>query len=77
MGYFLKKLFIYVLFNLIKNSLCYKNKPNFKIEITIATEQSRNVIKVKDYGPGIAKEKITEIFESFITSGKEDGTGLG
>jgi two-component system CAI-1 autoinducer sensor kinase/phosphatase CqsS len=70
-------LFIYVLFNLIKNSLCYKNKPNFKIEITIAIEQDHNVIKVKDYGPGIAKEKITEIFESFITAGKEDGTGLG
>jgi two-component system CAI-1 autoinducer sensor kinase/phosphatase CqsS len=70
-------LFIYVLFNLIKNSLCYKNKPNFKIEITITAEQDRNVIKVKDYGPGIAKEKITEIFESFITAGKEDGTGLG
>jgi two-component system CAI-1 autoinducer sensor kinase/phosphatase CqsS len=70
-------LFIYVLFNLIKNSLCYKNKPNFKIEITIAVEKDCNVIKVKDYGPGIAKEKITEIFESFITSGKEDGTGLG
>ncbi len=26
-------LFIYVLFNLIKNSLCYKNRPNFKIAI--------------------------------------------
>ncbi len=70
-------LFIYVLFNLIKNSLCYKNRPNFKIEITIAVEKDRNVIKVKDYGPGIGKEKVAEIFESFITEGKEEGTGLG
>ncbi len=70
-------LFIYVLFNLIKNSLCYKNRSNFRIEITVAAEKDRNFIKIKDHGPGIPKEKVAEIFESFITEGKEGGTGLG
>lgn len=30
----------------------------------------------KDYGPGIEKDKLALIFESFFTSGKKDGTGL-
>lgn len=70
-------LFVYVLFNLLKNSLCYKAKENFKIEITILTDRSHNAIKIKDYGPGIRGDKITEIFKNFVTENKEDGTGLG
>jgi two-component system CAI-1 autoinducer sensor kinase/phosphatase CqsS len=70
-------LFIYILFNLLKNSLYYKNKPDFAIEITTKNTTTHNIVTVKDYGVGIEKSKIKEIFESFITSGKEGGTGLG
>ncbi len=72
-----RDLFVYILFNLIKNSLYYKDKEGFKIEITTKKEASRNIIKVKDYGPGISTEKIGQIFQSFFSSDKEGGTGLG
>jgi two-component system CAI-1 autoinducer sensor kinase/phosphatase CqsS len=74
-----KDLFIYVLFNLIKNSLYYKNKEGFQIEIAAApgSEGDYNWIRVKDNGPGIPANKLETIFEGFYTSGKKGGTGLG
>ncbi|MCG8430738.1 MAG: response regulator, partial [Candidatus Omnitrophica bacterium] len=67
----------YVLFNLIKNALYYKEKPGFKIEISTETGSSDNTIKVKDTGPGVPASMREKVFESFFTSGKKDGIGLG
>ena len=72
-----KDLFTYVLFNLIKNSLYYKDKPGFILEITTDTGPAGNTIKVRDTGPGIPAPERERIFDSFYTSGKEDGVGLG
>jgi two-component system CAI-1 autoinducer sensor kinase/phosphatase CqsS len=36
-----------------------------------------NVINVTDTGPGIANDIITKIFDSYFTSGKKGGTGVG
>ena len=70
-------LFTYVLFNLIKNALYYKDKPGFTLEISTEAGPGGNSIKVRDTGPGISASKRQRIFDSFYTSGKEGGVGLG
>jgi signal transduction histidine kinase len=68
-----ENMMIFVIFNLLKNSLYYKSK----IEIRTEAKPDGNYLYFKDYGPGIEKDKLALIFESFFTSGKKDGTGLG
>ncbi len=68
-----ENMMIFVIFNLLKNALYYKSK----IEIRTAIKPDGNYLYFKDYGPGIEKDKLALIFESFFTSGKKDGTGLG
>jgi two-component system CAI-1 autoinducer sensor kinase/phosphatase CqsS len=76
-----KTSFTYVIFNLLKNSLYYlKSHPNeyVKIYVKIGLENSKyNQLIVEDNGPGIPADKIKRIFDSFYTSGKKEGTGLG
>lgn len=64
---------IAVMHNLLKNSLHYKAK----IEITLKAGDDYNYLYFKDYGLGIEQDKLKLLFESFFTSGKKDGTGLG
>lgn len=67
-------LYLFVLFNLIKNALYYfKVKPHAKITITV--DQPRVIIR--DTGPGIPANRLPYLFDSFQTSGKQGGTGLG
>lgn len=68
-----ENMMIFVIFNLLKNALHYK----VKIEIRTEIKSDGNYLYFKDYGPGIEKDKLKLIFESFFTSGKKDGTGLG
>ena len=68
-----ENMMIFVIFNLLKNSLYYKSK----IEIRTTTKDDVNYLYFKDFGPGIEKDKLELIFESFFTSGKKEGTGLG
>lgn len=52
--------------------------PSKKIEIELIQNKNENIIKIKDNGCGIAKEKIEKIFDAFFTTkalGK--GTGIG
>ncbi len=72
-----KDLLVYVLFNLIKNALYYKDKPGFTLEISTETTPDSNIIKIYDTGPGIPQSKRKRIFDSFYTFGKEGGIGLG
>lgn len=72
-----KDLFVYVLFNLLKNALYYKNKPGFRIEISTDEKTTGNFVTVRDTGPGIPSKNIDRIFDSFYTSGKKEGVGLG
>ena len=68
-----ENMMIFVIYNLLKNALHYKAK----IEIRSEIKSDGNYLYFKDYGPGIDKDKLELIFESFFTSGKKDGTGLG
>jgi signal transduction histidine kinase/ActR/RegA family two-component response regulator len=66
--------YVFVLFNLIKNALYYLGqRPDGTIVLTVDDHR----VIVRDTGPGIAKEVLAHLFESFMTSGKAEGTGLG
>jgi two-component system CAI-1 autoinducer sensor kinase/phosphatase CqsS len=66
--------YVFILFNLIKNALFYfKQHPQATITITVDAP----TIRVRDTGPGIAPEVLGQLFGSFATSGKAEGTGLG
>lgn len=68
-----ENMMIFVIYNLLKNALHYKAK----IEIRTEAKPDGNYLYFKDFGPGIEKDRLLLIFESFFTSGKKDGTGLG
>ncbi len=66
--------YIFVLFNLLKNALHYfKDHPAARIRITVGG----HCVTFEDTGPGMKPEVLARVFESFHTSGKAGGTGLG
>ena len=66
--------YIFVLFNLLKNALHYfPDFPAARVRITIAPQS----VTFEDTGPGMSREVLARVFESFHTAGKEGGTGLG
>ncbi len=69
-----------ILQNILDNA-CKYTPPGTRIEISWAVdEKSRAVLRVQDFGPGIAPDKLQEIFNKY-TRIKQDmpvaGTGLG
>jgi two-component system, CAI-1 autoinducer sensor kinase/phosphatase CqsS len=71
-------LFIYVLFNLLKNSL-YAIKAAGKGNITISVVAGLDVNKLifNDTGSGIPATELPRIFETFYTTKKASGAGMG
>ncbi|HWP12976.1 MAG TPA: response regulator [Ramlibacter sp.] len=66
--------YLFVLFNLIKNALYYMAlRPQAQVTITV----ERQLVKVRDTGPGIPPHALARLFEPFRSVGKAGGTGLG
>ena len=70
-------MFIFVLFNLIKNSI-YSINAALKGEILITLQPGRglNRVVLRDTGEGIEQKNLDKIFEGFYTT-REEGTGVG
>jgi len=70
-----------VISNLLSNAIKF-TPPNKKIFVDISYKENRLHVSVKDEGKGIAKDKLSYIFESFSqedssTTREFGGTGLG
>jgi len=65
-----------VFINLIKNSIESISSEIGNIRITTKQKEDHLEVEIKDNGSGIPKEKLTKIFEPFVTT-KIQGTGLG
>ena len=66
--------------NLVTNALdAVEDRPNAKVAVQAILEPDGNWAKVivLDNGPGIAEEKIDDIFKPFISTKGSRGTGLG
>lgn len=68
--------------NALDNAIKYSTPENQSIEISVAQEEKRVIIKIKDYGSGIPKEELPYIFEPFYRvdrsrSKDTGGYGLG
>jgi signal transduction histidine kinase len=68
---------VLVLFNLLKNALYYLPlHPEASITLSVEAAPVHRIV-VRDTGPGIAPERLPELFEEFHSFGKSEGTGLG
>ena len=66
----------YILYNLIGNALYYvKTLPDAEIVIYLIPDKRQ--IEIRDTGPGIPPSALPMLFDSFYSSGKQGGTGLG
>lgn len=69
-----------VIFNLINNAVKYSSDSN-KVVVTTELNDNRVVVKVKDFGPGIARDQRDKIFSRFFRVesqvNKVSGLGLG
>ena len=76
--------FVQVIINLVDNAIKYSAKADKKhIDIGFYQSQKNQIsVSVRDFGPGIAKDQIKQVFELFYRSGDEmtrevTGTGIG
>lgn len=65
-----------VLFNLARNAIDAMPDGG-RFTLSVDREGDDLVFRTKDNGPGIPSEIAARLFESFVTSGKKHGTGLG
>jgi signal transduction histidine kinase len=69
-----------VLSNLVSNAFKYQRseEPNKMVSITADIKTTEAIIKIKDNGVGIAKDKKEEVFNMFYRAKQDDsGSGLG
>ena len=67
--------------NIIRNGIRFTPEDT-AVEVTLIRDHNSAVIHIRDYGPGVPEDALTDLFEPFFrvdeTRGKENnGTGLG
>ena len=65
-----------VLSNLVSNAL-NQMPDGGRLQISVGTGKGTVQIEVADSGPGIAPDRLEQVFERFVKSGDSTGTGLG
>jgi signal transduction histidine kinase len=65
------------LHNLVRNALEAMGSQGGRLRIVVSRDGADLVLTVIDTGPGIPKEVEGRLFETFVTAGKQGGTGLG
>lgn len=70
---------VQILNNMISNSIQAYNNPNKEKEINLSAkvENSRIIISIQDFGPGIPKDVQERLFKEMVTTKGKEGTGLG
>jgi signal transduction histidine kinase len=63
--------------NLARNAIDAMSEKGGTLSIHAAVTNGELIIRVSDTGPGIPQEIEGRIFQSFVTAGKANGTGLG
>jgi len=76
-GWFDAKKMERVLYNLLLNACEIVPKDSGHVAIELAENHARLEIRVADNGPGIPDSIREQLFEPFVTSGKQSGSGLG
>jgi signal transduction histidine kinase len=66
-----------VVHNLARNAIEAMGEKGGTLSIGAGLDAGDLVITVSDTGPGIPHEIAGQLFQSFVTMGKEGGTGLG
>ena len=78
--YGVKNEFIQVLINIIlnaKDAIVLNSIDDGKITLKLYSKESDCIIEIEDNGGGISCNPIDDIFKSFFTYKKENGTGIG
>jgi signal transduction histidine kinase/ActR/RegA family two-component response regulator len=70
-----------ILINLLSNAIKY-NQPGGEVTVECVVSSPKNIrISVKDSGPGLSPEKLTQLFQPFNRLGQEahgeEGSGIG
>jgi len=75
-----KNEYLQVLINILSNAkdaIVSKGIKNGKITIKLLKKDSYSIVEIDDNGGGITIEPIDQVFESFYTENKKNGTGIG
>ncbi len=79
--YAYKNEFMQVVMNILANAkdiLKEKNIENGKIDVSFESDDTAGIVRIKDNGGGIAEELLPDkIFEPYITTKGDKGTGIG
>ncbi len=64
--------------NIVRNAIRHSAEGT-AVEISLRVNGSRAVLQVRDYGPGVPENMLSEIFQPFrrVANGNSDGAGLG
>jgi signal transduction histidine kinase len=65
-----------ILLNLLKNAIEAVG-PGGRIRVEASTENGRAILEVADNGPGLGPDARAHLFQPFVTSKGQGGTGLG